>query len=291
MATPRVAATVILYNPEDEIALNIASYVELVETLYVVDNSTHHNKNLIEDITNKYTNVEYINNNDNLGIATALNIACDKAIEDGFEWILTMDQDSQFINFEHYLQCFYKVANDDVAITAVHATWHPEAVQQQGSCEYEEKNLVITSGNLLNLNLFKQIGGFEDKLFIDMVDHDYCLKARSLGYKILYFPNVLLKHSLGNLFKRKNLITGKIRNKIEHSPQRVYYITRNFFYVWRQHHKKFPQEFNLLKTLNILFIHEVTKILLYEDQKWAKIKAKFLGFTHFLLGKYGKISL
>ncbi len=43
--------------------------------------------------------------------------------------------------------------------------------------------------------------------------------------------------------------------------------------------------------MNILFIHEITKILLYEDHKLKKIYAKFLGLLHFLIGKYGKYDL
>ena len=38
---------------------------------------------------------EIILNKENLGIATALNIGVRKALENGYEWILTMDQDPE----------------------------------------------------------------------------------------------------------------------------------------------------------------------------------------------------
>jgi rhamnosyltransferase len=288
----KIISTVILYNPEYDVFDNIKSYANITENLIVVDNSTQHNKKLIKKLQDNF-NVTYINNQKNLGIATALNIACKEAINLGYKWILTMDQDSKFLNFKHYLKCLDSIKNtSNIAILAANTTWHAEKhIKEKPCCTYEEKFLAITSANLLNLTLFDEVGGFEDKLFIDMVDHDYCLKAQEKAYKILYFQDVLVEHSLGTLFKRKNLLTRKIRNKIEHNPQRVYYITRNFLYTWKKYAKKFPKEFNLLKTLNILFIHEITKIILYEDQKLKKIYAKFLGLYHFLINKYGKYTI
>jgi len=292
MNNMQVAATVILYNPEDDVYNNISSYGKEVATLIVVDNSTIHNLELIEKIQNSFENLIYINNNANVGIATALNIGCDKAIELGYEWILTMDQDSKFINFSNYLSCFQKINTKTTALIAPNTMWHTDKhVDKTKKCHFQEKFLVITSGNLLNLQLFNKMGRFEDKLFIDMVDHDYCLKVQSQGFKIYFFENILLQHSLGSLFQRKNLITGRIRNKIEHNPQRVYYITRNYLYTWKKYHKQFPKQFNLLKTLNILFIHEITKIVLYEDKKIFKIYAKIIGVLHFLLGRYGVYTL
>jgi len=288
-----ICATVILYNPAIEAYENILSYANRVDELIIVDNSTKYNNQLINKLLSNVTKVKYINNSANLGIASALNIACRYAIENDYQWILTMDQDSRFINFDHYTKCLDQHKESlNIALLAANTMWHAEEhLPNTPSKEYEEKFLVITSGNFLNLKLFDTIGGFEDKLFIDMVDHDYCIRAQIHNFKILYFKDVLVEHSLGMLFQRKNLITRKIRNKIEHNAQRVYYISRNTFYTWQQYRKYFPNEFNLLKTINIIFIHEITKIFLYEDNKIDKIKAKFIGLYHFLRGKYGKYDI
>jgi len=288
----KLSAAVILYNPDENMYENILSYALYVTQLIIVDNSTLHNKKLIRKLQDKLPNLIYINNQANLGIATALNIACEKAIECHSDWILTMDQDSRFLNFPAYIQCLEKLDNtDNIAILAANTMWNTENVIEKTNCIYEEKFIVITSANFLNLKLFHTIGKFEEKLFIDMVDHDYCLRAQINNFKILFFENIIVNHSMGNLFQRKNLITGKIRNKIEHNPQRVYYIIRNYLYTWKKYSKKFPQEFNLLKMLNIFFIHDITKIILYEDKKGQKIYAKFLGLTHFIFNKYGKYDL
>lgn len=288
-----LAATVILYNPEDDALENIFSYAKEVETLIVVDNSTKHNVALIDTLKNSFTNVEYINNNANLGIATALNLGCNRALELEYKWILTMDQDSKFINFSHYIECLDKVKDSqEIAILSANTNYNSTMeIPLEAKCTYEEKFSAISSANFLNLALFEKVGKFEDKLFIDLVDYDYCIKAQLNNFKVLYYPNIFVKHSLGAVFLRKNLITRKIRSKVEHNPQRTYYFARNFLYVAQQFGKNFPKEMGMLKILNILFIHEVTKIILYEDNKFKKLYAKFLGLVHFLSNKYGKYEI
>jgi len=285
----KVSATVILYNPEDEIFDNILSYAKDVDNLIVVDNSTTHNDNLIKRLE-EFNNLIYINNNANLGIATALNIGCDKAIEKESDWILTMDQDSRFINFKHYKECLLHLEDkDNTALLCANTNWSEEkGIPNNPSFENKEQFTAITSANFLNLKLFEQIGRFEDKLFIDLVDYDYCLRVQVKNFKILYFKDALVQHSLGAVFKRKNLITRKIRTKVEHNPQRVYYFARNYLYTAKMYGKRFPKEIGMLKTINILFVHEVTKIILYEDDKFKKLYAKLLGLYHFVINQYGK---
>ena len=102
-----LSATVVLYNPQEDVFSNICSYGDLVDYLIVIDNSVTVNQNLKLKLQNKFqSKLFYIENNENLGIATALNIGTNKAINLGSAWNLTMDQDSRFINFKHYIKWF-----------------------------------------------------------------------------------------------------------------------------------------------------------------------------------------
>ncbi len=291
MQTNKISATIILYNPTEEIFKNIDSYINYVYKLIVVDNSPIVNINTEQKLSQKYDNIIYVANGKNLGIATALNIACDKAIELKQEWILTMDQDSYFQNYKSYLECFHTVLKQetDIAIiTPNHTHLQNDIVP---NCNYEPKQIVITSGNMLNLQHFNKIGRYNDELFIDMVDYDLSLKVELYSLKTFMLTNHYIIHNIGEIFKRKNILTGKIKEKIEHNPQRVYYMTRNRLIMSRLYSKKFPKEFNLLKSINILFIHDVTKILLYEGEKRKKIYAKVVALFHFLFYKAGEYQL
>ena len=292
----KLAACVVLYNPDDTIFENILTYGNYVDKLIVVDNSLKKNNFLIDKLSEVFeSKLIYINNNDNLGIATALNQACDKAIELQFKWILTMDQDSSFVNFSHYKKCLEKVQNvNNVALLAANTDkeGYSNFDINECSCNYrEDKFSVITSANIVNLEYFEEIGRFNDKLFIDMVDYDYCLRINIKKFKILYFPDVFVEHKLGEVHLRTNIFTRKKKYKTEHNAQRAYYISRNSLYLSKNYGKYFSKEFGMLHILNIVFIHDVTKILLYEIDKWNKLKAKFIGLYHFLINRYGKYNL
>ena len=292
----KLAACVVLYNPDDTIFENILTYGNYVDKLIVIDNSLKKNNLLIDKLNEIFeSKLVYIDNNDNLGIATALNQACDKAIELKFKWILTMDQDSSFINFDHYKKCLEKVQNvNNVALLAANTDkeGYSNFDKNDCSCNYrDDKFSVITSANIVNLEYFEEIGRFNDKLFIDMVDYDYCLRINIKKFKILYFPDVFVEHKLGEVHLRTNIFTRKKKYKTEHNAQRAYYISRNSLYLSKNYGKYFSKEFGMLHILNIVFIHDVTKILIYEIDKWNKLKAKFIGLYHFLINRYGKYNL
>lgn len=290
----KLTACVVLYNPDDTVFNNIITYGNFLDKLIVVDNSENKNLGLISLLKEQYKEkLIYLDNNSNLGIATALNIACDKALELGFEWILTMDQDSSFINFQHYMDCLRSVQDEkNVALLAANTTRNSMEKQSlESTFSYEEKFSVITSANIINLKYFNEIGRFDDKLFIDLVDHEFCIRINIAKLRILYFKNVLVEHALGEVHLRRNILTGKKRYKTEHNAQRAYYIARNYLYVSKKYRKFFPDDVGMLHILNIIYIHDITKILIYEPNKFEKIKAKFIALYHFLINRYGKYDL
>ena len=88
----KIAAVTVLYNPTKKIIQNISGYIDKVDKVYVIDNSNDSNEKLLID--NK--KIEYLPNYTNLGISNSLNKACNLAIDEGYEFLLTMDQDSLF---------------------------------------------------------------------------------------------------------------------------------------------------------------------------------------------------
>jgi GT2 family glycosyltransferase len=47
----------------------------------------------------------------------------------------------------------------------------------------------MSSGNLLNLAAFKQVGAYNESFFIDYVDHEYCLRLKKKRFSILTLKN------------------------------------------------------------------------------------------------------
>src|SRR4051812_24739580 len=102
----KLAGTIILYYPEEKVLENVQSYLEQIEKLYVVDNTESNQSGLIENIL-QLPKITYLHDEMNKGIAARLNQVCDLAIEDGYEWLLTMDQDSSFEGdfLKKYIAC------------------------------------------------------------------------------------------------------------------------------------------------------------------------------------------
>lgn len=273
----KIDAVVVLYNPEESIIENIKSYQQ-VNTIYAVDNSEKISVDLVEKLET-IDNLVYINNNGNQGIANALNIGAQRAIENGAEWLLTMDQDSKFVEdgFERLKVALEKLIENRVQIGLI-APSH----KQTNNEEYKKQLVVMTSGNIVNLKAYQDVGGFEEKLFIDAVDYDFCLKLNLAKYKVIEYGNAILEHQLGTIIHTKLLwINFKLH---VHPPIRTYYCLRNAIYLLKKYYKKYPL-FTLfeLKSMIMYFF----KIFIINNKK-AHFMNYIIGISDALLNKFGK---
>lgn len=274
----------VTYNPSEDIKESIfkPEYDSLV-----VDNSIEPQPWLSQYCINK--NITYIVNNANLGIATALNIACQYAIDHGYKWIITMDQDSVITKDIIDKMLEFADKYPDVGKVAIIS---PRHVLQNGvkipianeDKEYSEGLSTMTSGNLLNLSVWQKIGGFRDDFFIDMVDWDYYCRAMVNGYKVITLNQVHMQHSLGEMK------TGKILGReiiiYNHDFKRKYYQVRNGLIVYRQYRKTIPQVIDVLK-----FLKGVTISLFFEKDKLRKAKFMVKGIIDFLRNKTGTLDV
>lgn len=274
----KICCCVVLYNPSSSFFLNLDSYLPKMNII-LVDNSTKRNDHLFV----KRSYLEYIYNEKNLGIAMALNIAAEIAISKGYNFLLIFDQDSfphdKFIEkYEGFLNDKY---NQKIGILT------PHFLYKNYRSKIAKKNHTVksamTSGSLLNLNAYKATGPFLNKLFIDYVDFEYCLRLLKRGFEIWKVKDAFLYHNLGEIETRKFLF--KDITVTNHSPLRYYYRTRNRFYLAKKYFFFFPL---IILRDQIIFLNELVKILLYEDFKKDKVKMIFKGVIDFMKNKYGE---
>lgn len=276
----KIAGIVTAYYPDfNKLIFNIDSFIGHIEKLFIVFNSPADKAeiNRLKSISSK---IELFENKENIGIASALNQVAQQFLDLGFEWLLTMDQDSSFES-DDFFKAFNKSFITNVAIFSPNSVYLPGIKKENGFEEVELLN-VVTSGNLLNLNIWKTLGGFEEKLFIDEVDNDYCLKAVSSGFKIINFKNIPLVHELGKkkevsfLFKKYTIIT--------HPPIRSYYIFRNNLYIFNKYEKLFPDFVrSRKKMLRKVFIDT----LLFSENRILNCRYILAGIKDYLLSSYG----
>lgn len=280
----RIAAVTILYNPDQSTPVNILSYSNLVDRVYVIDNTELINDTIAQTIK-QISNAVYYHDGQNQGIAQRLNEAADFSINDGYELLLTMDQDSFFKpgEIEKYLHCVQVCKDPAVAMYGV--TFN-EIVNPTKECNAQESLDLITSGSILNLIHFKALGDFDEALFIDEVDFEYSYRIRQSGYKSLLFSGIRLEHSLGNTGEYWSL-TGKKTKRSLHSPHRIYYMVRNFFYVNNKYKNAFSDHKAKRKRA---LANRLKNNLIYNHSRFQVLGMAIKGYFDYLAMKTGKLN-
>lgn len=272
-------AGIVTFNPNlDRLKENINAVCNQVERVVVVDNGST-SINEINEIISEYNNITLIPLQDNLGIAIAQNKICEYAKEFGYEWAITLDQDS--VSPQNLVSEYSRlIDHTDIGMLC------PKIIDRnfgeldyaQGHSGIEEVEQCIASASAIRISAWDKVGGFYGPLFIDSVDYDICWSLREADYKIVKINGVRLLHEVGHSIVVR--FAGKERQIYNHSPLRYYYMVRNRIIVGRRHHRR-------LKSLKyvIRLIFQVNK---YETNRWAKDKMMAIGLLHGIIDKKGK---
>jgi len=281
-----LAGCIILYNPTAAVTKNIESYLQFLDVLYVIDNSENPDSDLEKEIKLLGSKIKYTAERKNVGIASALNLGARLAFESNYLWLLTMDQDSYFsgtLFFELWRE--YIIQNKEAGLVAASYTSEYDRWQKNFSAQFNEIHFAVTSGNIISLQAWKKVGGYEDKLFIDEVDHDYCLKLRENGYKILISKEILMEHMIGELYQQGD---SKLKRKEDftlHNPIRYYYMSRNVLFLCS---KYFFVDFKFVLARAYYLLKVLIKIVLFYPDKKTYLNRFFEGVKDFVLSRYNQ---
>ena len=190
-----------------------------------------------------------------------------------------MDQDSRFYPgmMANYKKLIEEQYSENTAI-AMYSVYQEGMKLKGNETQYVER--AITSGSVVDIRIAGTIGGFDENLFIDEVDNEFCYRAQLHGYKILCFPQIKMQHHLGDPIPG-NLFGVKFKG-LNHNKLRKYYITRNNIYVIKKYPKVTGYCFKELMKILI-------KLLLVEPDKTSRILFMFKGVKDALKGKMGKL--
>jgi rhamnosyltransferase len=287
----RVCAVIVTYQPPLSLMDNLERLRGQVNEIIIVDNSSDAaSVKLLAGVEQQFE-LRIVRNNQNLGIATALNIGIRHAIAGGYQWVVTFDQDSTVTPafFKHmllaYESCPFK---KEVALVAPWLCFTAEECdsrrQNTLDAEYSQTRAAMTSGSLIKTSVFRTAGFYDEALFVDYVDYDFCLRLGKHGWKLIRAGQACLLHRLGAA-ETHSLFGLKVSIK-SHSPWRRYFIMRNRIIVYRRH--GFSAPWWCLHDFGWIFL-ELTKILLFESEKPAKLRHVFRGILDGILGKTGEL--
>ena len=302
MNPARLGAVVVTYHPDAHVGERLASIKRELQPVLVIDNSTDrpaqdHLARICGDV-----GVEYQPQATNLGLAAALNLAFTQLAARGFDHVVAFDQDST--PGPGFVAALLRThASSARAPAVVGANWFDEGrpgfdsrhlrphprwpllfTRSAATTDLANVTCVITSGSLFSLAVWRELGGFDDGLFLDLVDTDYCLRARLAGFEIAVSSAARLAHRRGA--KAPVRYVGRTWWPAFMPPFRLRYLWRNRLLVAMRHGWRCPHWmlFELAYATKV-----VAEIILLEDQKIARLGACGRGTWDGLLGTEGPI--
>jgi rhamnosyltransferase len=239
IAAPRVASVTVTYNPEPgRLARQLEALRAQVDDVIVVDNGSSADGHA-PDLG---AGVHAIDLGENAGVAKAFNVGMAEARRRGAAFVLLLDHDS--IPAAGMVGCLRAAAEASLARRERLAAVGPRVVDARDAVDYPFIRLgwlrnrhlrcdgssgavscdfLISSGCLIPIQALDAVGNFEEDLFVDSVDFEWCSRARHRGFMLYGVCDAELDHQLGD--ERRDI--GGAGRLIVHSPERIYYMTRN----------------------------------------------------------------
>jgi rhamnosyltransferase len=142
---------------------------------------------------------------------------------------------------------------------------------------------LISSGCVISRDAFMRLGRFDEALFIDHVDTEYCLRALLRNVPVYVVPSLVLLHRIGA--RRRHKLGSLEMTTMNHPGFRRYYSARNAMQLALQYGLRLP----VAVVPNVLTLWQIVQIVLAEKDKLAKLNAIAWGLADGLFGRMGPI--
>ena len=246
-----VCAVIVTYNPDlDRLRRLVQQVVREGGHFLVVDNGSK-DPGQVRDAIEKAGLLGFLDLGENLGLAHGLNVGIRRAAELGHHVVFLFDQDSAIESgFFAGLFKVWQEAERSIARIAVvgPVLKDPDSGRESkfptfshllpsgnlplpGMDGVFKSDFPITSGSMVSIPAYRDIGDMREDFFIDNIDLDWCFRARARGYAVLGTTRATLLHRVGEpasgLLYRLGLVSS-------HPPSRFYYSTRNRLRLYRE---------------------------------------------------------
>jgi rhamnosyltransferase len=228
-----VLAVIVSYNGLATIRQTVDALRGQVGYIHVVDNGSGAESLGVLDSLERELGVTVERLGENRGVGHALNRGVQRARQMGCSWLLTMDQDSLVDG--SLIEAFRVAVEEDPRRMCLAPRITTSTRKKDGAGGVIA--YAITSGNLVNVSLFDQIGLYDEGFFIDCIDFDFCLRLRRAGHMVHRVPAALMRHQLGYPIEVPAALRGYYAL---HSPLRRYYMYRNYMYMVERYLFEFP---------------------------------------------------
>jgi rhamnosyltransferase len=283
-----IGAIVPTYNPDEGLEVRLREISQQTDRLYLVDDGSSPEVLPRIRAVAQRLGCQLIENAGNLGVATAFNRGAAAARRDGCDHVLLLDQDTCVeADMTRRMTAMLAHASDPrIAVLAANYldTGGRRAYRMSPDREISDVTIAISSGSLIPTALYHSLGGMDESLFIDEVDHDFCLRARLRGYRVTATREPLTRHQIGGqkLFR----VAGVTFSMSNHGPLRRYYMARNRVVMTRRYLRHFP---SWVLAMLLRSAVEVSLLPFLEPHGLQKLRAVARGLAHGLVGRRGRL--
>jgi GT2 family glycosyltransferase len=295
------ASVTMAYNASEALPKQIEALLAQtfpLREIIVVDNAS--TDGTCAMLAERYPQVKVLRMTENLGAAGAWAAGLTyAAFEKGYDWIWSFDDDS--VPDSTALETMVGGLEESRRFGGKIGIAVPLAVSRTGACYppwfWREgfakptaeqirqpiwfADLAMASGSLVQQEVVREIGVPRADFFMDVFDLEFCLRARSKGYKIAVISNAKLTHEIGNT--REVRLFGSLRHWMTQPPWREYYISRNLtFLAWRL----YPSFLTKMSITRYLAVH-FGGVLLFSSDGLACAARIIQGFADGLRGRLG----
>lgn len=292
-----LGALIILFHPSEAQLARAVAMRESCDRLLVVDNSPLPDARAAIMLREAGVALQHHGNRN--GIAGAFNCGLSTLFDSGVEAVALFDQDSEapadyftvmrerctsmsgraFLAgpriFDENDQRFLpELATSGLAV---------ERLAIQTDAPLQRCAFLISSGCVVSREAFARLGRFDEALFIDHVDTEYCLRALLRNVPVYVVPSLVLLHRIGARSRHK---LGPLElTTMNHPGFRRYYSARNAMQLALQYGLRLP----VAIVPNVLTLWQIVQILLLEKDKAAKLKAIAQGVFDGFFGRMGPL--
>jgi rhamnosyltransferase len=136
---------------------------------------------------------------------------------------------------------------------------------------------IISSGSAISAAAYRKLGAFREDYFIEYVDVEYSLRARSQGVPVYMNAAVTLRQNNGRIQRHGRLFTTN------HAAWRRYYIARNMVHCL----KLYRSSCALHWLSGPMTMHQAMLVVLFDSQKRRKLTAIACGYLDGMFGRLG----
>ena len=296
---PNIVAIVVTYNPSvAELKTQLDAIVSEGVSIILIDNASDNFAELESQISGIDPGFLVIRRNaENVGLAEGQNLGIAEARYRNASHVIFFDQDS--VPEAGFKQALLSTEKELIRrgrrFSAIGpATYDPATSHYYPITKYfgpfirrhypqgnepVEATFLISSGSLIRMDVLNEVGAMRSELFIDYIDVEWCLRARSLGYSCFVASAARMSHRIGDARIR---FLG--RTISAHSPLRRYYLVRNSIFMLRLAYV--PVSYKLREVaLNLL---RVSVFLYLSNDRPNYLRLMRRAISDGVAGRYGK---